>query len=79
MLIINGRIITWDEPNQILEGQAIFISGDRIFELGPQAEMIRRFPDADDFGQEFADLPDCPACARFRRRACLQDEILPPS
>ncbi len=47
MLIINGRLITWDNPNQILEDQAVFISGDRIFEIGPQADLIRRFPDAE--------------------------------
>lgn len=47
MLITNGRIITWDQPNQIIEGQAIFLSGDRIFEIGDQADLIRRYPDAE--------------------------------
>ena len=47
MLIINGRMITWGNPNQILEEHAVYISGDRIFELGPQAELIRRFPDTE--------------------------------
>ena len=47
MLIINSRVITFDIPNQILEDQAIFISGDRIFELGPQADLLRRYPDAE--------------------------------
>ncbi len=47
MLIINGRLITWDNPNQILEDQAVFISGDRIFEISPQADLIWQLPDAE--------------------------------
>jgi putative selenium metabolism protein SsnA len=47
MLITNGRIITWGEPNQILDDQAIFISGDQIFEIGDQSDLIRRYPEAE--------------------------------
>ncbi len=47
MLITNGRIITWGEPNKILEDQAIYISGDQIFEIGNQSELIRRYPEAE--------------------------------
>ena len=46
MLIINGTLITWGEPNQILEGQAVYITGDRIADIGPQAELLARYPDA---------------------------------
>lgn len=45
MLIINGTVITWENPNRILSDQAIYIVGDRIAEIGPQADLISRFPD----------------------------------
>ncbi len=38
MLIINARIITWNQPSQILDGQAVRIEGDRIVEVLLQAE-----------------------------------------
>jgi hypothetical protein len=30
MLITNGKLITWEEPNRILEGQALLVQGGRI-------------------------------------------------
>jgi len=39
MLITNGKLITWEEPNQILEGQALFIEDGLIKEIGPQREL----------------------------------------
>jgi putative selenium metabolism protein SsnA len=45
MLITNGKIITWDQPNQILEGQAIRVIDDRVAEIGPQDRMIADNPD----------------------------------
>ena len=47
MLITNGRIITWGEPNQILEDQAIYISGEQIFEVGSQTDLIKRYPEVE--------------------------------
>ena len=47
MLITNGRLITWDEPNQILEGQALVLENGHIAEMGPQAELIARYPQAE--------------------------------
>ncbi|HUV26617.1 MAG TPA: putative aminohydrolase SsnA [Anaerolineales bacterium] len=47
MLIINGKIITWGEPNQILEGQAIRIEADRIAEIGSQDQLQSRNPNLD--------------------------------
>jgi len=44
MLIVNGKIITWGQPNEILEDQAILIEGDTIKEIGPQADLIARYP-----------------------------------
>jgi predicted amidohydrolase YtcJ len=42
MLITNGKIITWENPNQILEDQAIYISGGRIVEIGSQDLLQER-------------------------------------
>ncbi len=47
MIIKNGKIITWDQPNQILENQAIRIEDDLIAEIGPQDQLIADFPDLD--------------------------------
>jgi len=47
MIITNGKIITWDEPNQIFEGHAIKIEADRIAEIGPQDQLIAENPDLD--------------------------------
>lgn len=44
MLIVNGKIITWGEPNQILEGQAIHVEKGLVAEVAPQAELLSRFP-----------------------------------
>lgn len=45
MIINNGVLITWEEPNQILENQALFINGGRIEEIGPQTDLLSRYPD----------------------------------
>jgi putative selenium metabolism protein SsnA len=47
MLITNAHLISWDKPNQIIPGQAIYIEGERIVEIGPQDGLIDRFPDAE--------------------------------
>ncbi len=39
MLITHARLITWSEPNQILEGMAILVRGDKIAEIGPEADL----------------------------------------
>lgn len=44
MLITNGKLITWETPNRILDGYALFIQGDKIAEMGPQAELLARHP-----------------------------------
>lgn len=44
MIITNGKLITWEEPNQVLEGQAVVISGGLIAEVGPQSELVARYP-----------------------------------
>lgn len=47
MLITNGKIITWEEPNKILEGQAIRIADGYIAEINQQEELIADYPDLD--------------------------------
>jgi putative selenium metabolism protein SsnA len=42
MLITNAHLITWEEPNRILDGQALYISGGLIAEIGPEAELAAR-------------------------------------
>lgn len=44
MLIINAKLVTWGQPNQILEGQAVRIEGDKIAEIAGQAELLARYP-----------------------------------
>lgn len=44
MLITNANIITWESPNRILEGQALYISGDHIHEIGPSTKLEKLYP-----------------------------------
>lgn len=44
MLIVNAKLITWGDPNQILDGQALLVEGDRITALGPEADLRARHP-----------------------------------
>ncbi len=43
MLITNANLITWGDPNRILENQAIIVEGGRIIETGPSEELSRRY------------------------------------
>jgi putative selenium metabolism protein SsnA len=47
MIITNIKLVTWEDPNQILEGQALYIEGDRIKEVGPQGTLIQKYPEAE--------------------------------
>lgn len=40
MIITNGKIVTWAKPNEILEGQAILIRGDKIVKIDDQKKLI---------------------------------------
>jgi len=44
MLITHAKLITWEEPNQILEGLAVLIQGDKITGIGPEADLINLYP-----------------------------------
>jgi len=45
MIIKNGKIVTWTNPNQILEGYAIRILGDKIAEIEKQNHLLDLYPD----------------------------------
>lgn len=47
MLITNATLITWGEPNRILEKHALYLEGDRIVELGLSAELEAKYPQAE--------------------------------
>lgn len=43
ILITNGRIVTWDNPNRIIEDQAILIDGKLIKEIDDQDRMVIKY------------------------------------
>jgi len=45
MLIINGKVVTWENPNRILQNHAILIRDDKIHEIGLEAELVNKYPD----------------------------------
>jgi putative selenium metabolism protein SsnA len=47
MLITNATLITWERENRVLEGYALYIVGDRIADIGPEAELLARYPQAE--------------------------------
>jgi putative selenium metabolism protein SsnA len=47
MLITHATLITWGEPNRVLEDHALYIEEGRIADLGPQAELVQRYPHAE--------------------------------
>ena len=47
MLITNGKLITWESPNRILEGHALLVEGGRISAIGLQDELITTHPEAE--------------------------------
>ena len=47
LLIDNARLITWNDPNELLESSALLLRDGRIHDLGPAAELGPRYPDAE--------------------------------
>jgi putative selenium metabolism protein SsnA len=43
MLITNANVITWGEPNQILEDHAIYIKGNLISDIGPTKALSKHY------------------------------------
>jgi putative selenium metabolism protein SsnA len=44
MIITNGKIITWDQPNQILDNQAILIREGKILKIGDESKLLEDYP-----------------------------------
>jgi putative selenium metabolism protein SsnA len=47
MLITNATLITWEDPNQVLEDHALYVQDDLIADIGPRLELEKRYPDAE--------------------------------
>jgi putative selenium metabolism protein SsnA len=47
MLITNGTVITWDNPNQIISDGAVYLDGATIGAVGSARELEARYPDAE--------------------------------
>ena len=47
MLITHANLITWGQPRQILEDQALFLADGMLAELGPTAQLKARHPQAE--------------------------------
>ena len=39
LLIHNGRLITWNTPNELLKDSALLLRDGRILDLGPSAAL----------------------------------------
>jgi len=46
MLITDANLITWEGQNRILEDHALYLADGLIKDIGPQAELSARYPDA---------------------------------
>jgi len=44
MIITNGKLITWQEQNSIHEGWAIYVENGKIADIGPEDELVQRYP-----------------------------------
>jgi putative selenium metabolism protein SsnA len=49
MLVVNGTVITWETPNQILANHAILVRDGKIQEIGQQDDLVQRYPDEERF------------------------------
>jgi putative selenium metabolism protein SsnA len=47
MLITNANLITWEKPNRILEGYALYVDQGLIVEIGPEKVLLARYPQAE--------------------------------
>lgn len=47
ILIHNAHVVTWGQPNQVLEDHAVLLEDGLIAELGPSADLTARHPGAE--------------------------------
>jgi putative selenium metabolism protein SsnA len=45
MLITNAKLITWEMPNRIVEGWALYLADGKIVEIGLESDLLARYPD----------------------------------
>ncbi len=45
MIITNGRLVTWETPNRILDGMSLYVEGSKIAAIGPLEELKAAHPD----------------------------------
>ena len=43
-LITNGRLVTWDEPNEIIENGGLLLENGRIAAIGSSQELADQYP-----------------------------------
>jgi putative selenium metabolism protein SsnA len=47
MLITNGKLITWEKENRVIEDHALYLEGGKIKEIGLENELRQKYPDAE--------------------------------
>jgi putative selenium metabolism protein SsnA len=47
LLITNANLVTWENPNRILEDHALFLHAGLVQELAPTRELENRYPEAE--------------------------------
>jgi putative selenium metabolism protein SsnA len=47
LLIVNGRLVTWDRPNEIIEEGALLLENGRIAAIGPTADLSSNYANVD--------------------------------
>ncbi|MBN1680643.1 MAG: putative aminohydrolase SsnA [Anaerolineae bacterium] len=47
LLITHATLVTWEDPNRLIQDGALVITDGVIQDIGPSAELIARYPDAD--------------------------------
>lgn len=45
LLIVNGRLITWNEPNEIIDDGALLLKNGRIADMGNSPALVTKYPD----------------------------------
>lgn len=45
MLVTNARLVTWGEPNEILDDHALFVKNGTIEALGRTADLVTKYPE----------------------------------
>ncbi len=47
LLITNGRLVTWQAENEIIENGALLLQDGKIADMGSSAELTEKYPDAE--------------------------------